>query len=225
MHGYRALHIAVRERMDPDIIKMLGRGANLEARNHLQLRTPFLYITEPRMAAPAKTHAEMLQTAKLLAGLGADVRTTDKQGCNLLFGAARERAVELFQWLLDHGLSIDSEDISGRTVLHVAAENGRTETLTWLLDKGANRLHRTTLGKTPLHLAVTARKLEAVKLLTTLHGEELIIKDNNGKTPLDLARVGKHAPPKEGTLELREKAKKEMEIIYDYLFKLEHPFS
>jgi ankyrin repeat protein len=223
MHGLRPLHIAVRE-MNAEIIKMLvEKGANIEARTHLQLRTPFLNIAETRMSRVAKTDKEMLAMAKLLVNLGADVRAVDNLGNNLLFGAARERAVSLFEFLLEQGLGIDSESATGVTVLQVAAIGGKTETIKYLLQKGADKLHQTNIGKTALHMAVSWGRLDAVKLLATIRGQELDIKDNDKKTPLDLARDCKDGNRTEATIELREKAKKNADDIYNYLFYLRYP--
>jgi ankyrin repeat protein len=225
MHGLRPLHIAVRETMNAEIIKMLvEKGANIEARTHLQLQTAFLNIAETRMSGVAKTEKEMLAMAKLLVNLGADVRATDDLGKNLLFGAARERAVSLFEFLLEQGLSIDSESATGITVLQVAAIGGKTETIKYLLEKGADKLHQTNVGNTALHMAVSWGRLDAVKLLATIRGQELDIKDNDdNKTPLDLARACKWGNRTEATIELREKAKKNADDIYNFLFYLRYP--
>lgn len=224
MHGLRPLHIAVRETMNAEIIKMLvEKGANIEARTHLQLQTPFLNITETRMSGVAKTEKGMLAMAKLLVNLGADVRATDNLGNNLLFGAARERAVSLFEFLLEQRLGIDSESATGITVLQVAAIGGKTETIKYLLEKGANKLHQTNTGYTALHMAVSWGSLDAVMLLASIRGQELDIKDNDNKTPLDLARAYKYRNRTEATIELREKAKKNAEYIYNCLFCLRYP--
>lgn len=197
-HGLRPLHIAVGT-MNAEIAKMLvGAGPDLEARTHVLLQTPFLIITEKLAAvnAPAKTDEEMLAMAKLLVSLGADVCATDSAGNNLLFGAASQRAISLFEYLLEQELSIDSEDSQGLTVLHCATIEGKTETISYLLEKGADKSKRTKIGMTALHMAASWGWFDAVKLLAMSRHDELDVLNGSGNAARSCE--GKKSGTKEG---------------------------
>jgi ankyrin repeat protein len=67
---------------------------------------------------------------------GADIRRTDGEGRNALFGAALDGCIAKMQWLVEHGLSVEAVDTFGRTVLHHAAAEGHIHVMKWLMARG-----------------------------------------------------------------------------------------
>ena len=89
--------------------------------------------------------------------------------------------------LLDAGASVDASDSDGLRPIHVATRPAH-RALSLLLERGADINARTlTEGRTPLHFAVDFESVDAVGLLLA-NGADPTAADNNGETPLDLAR-------------------------------------
>lgn len=79
------------------------------------------------------------------------------------------------------------------TPLHAAVQDGKFDVLQWLLSNGCDANIQKGDGTTPLHICVSQSSIE--NLQTTMKLIELLVhrgatfdmKDNNGKTPLDIA--------------------------------------
>ncbi|KAK7861679.1 hypothetical protein R5R35_005355 [Gryllus longicercus] len=114
----------------------------------------------------------------------------------LLHQAALWDNAELLEDLL-HGeqiAHINSQDSWGRTPLHAAATNDNSRCLGVLLQAGADP--NTPCGprgenRTPLHLSSEHGFVSNVQLLLS-HGADLMARDNNGLTPLDISEKGEH---------------------------------
>lgn len=100
---------------------------------------------------------------------------------------------EMLRALLSRGADANAGDAKGLTPLHFAAERAGRETIDTLLAGGAD-INRPALdGATPLHRA-TAAALRMGWVDTLQHlidrGANSLLRDGNGKTPLDCARTG-----------------------------------
>ena len=90
--------------------------------------------------------------------------------------------------MLDRGVMIDSVDGHGRTALQWAAMYDRPDVIHELLQRGAdvNKRDRDD-GLTALHWNAITNSNDAIPLLLR-NGASTTIKDNEGQTPIDLAR-------------------------------------
>jgi ankyrin repeat protein len=79
--------------------------------------------------------------------------------------AARENAVDVAQFLLDHGAALDGKGQDGWRPLHYAASNGNIQVAELLLDKGADPNALDNGHSAPLYYAVKNHHIEMAKLL------------------------------------------------------------
>ncbi|XP_063841009.1 ankyrin repeat domain-containing protein 29-like [Scylla paramamosain] len=103
---------------------------------------------------------------------------------------------ELLEDLLngDQLAHLDCRDAWGRTPLHAAATTENSRCLRILLQAGADvnlASGPRAEGRTCLHLASEHGAVENIRLLLD-HGADLLAKDANGMTALDLAEHGDH---------------------------------
>ena len=110
------------------------------------------------------------------------------------------------QEIIDSGFDLNKAGSNEWTPLMMAVEGGQPKTLELLLKNGANPNKQSGLdGFTPLHLAVDyavdgmiqnnksvpfPEPIECIRLLLK-YGADINIKDNSGKTPLDLYPITK----------------------------------
>ena len=95
--------------------------------------------------------------------------------------------------MLDGGVPVDSFDgVGGLTALQCAAMFNHTDVIHELLQRGAdvNKRHRVD-GLTALHWSALNNSTDAIRLLLE-NGASTTIKDNEVRTPIDLARRGNH---------------------------------
>ncbi|XP_014678939.1 PREDICTED: ankyrin repeat domain-containing protein 10-like isoform X4 [Priapulus caudatus] len=78
-----------------------------------------------------------------------------------------------------------------QTPAHLAAFAGHTHCLKWLLHCGSLFNRQDYLNETPMHKAARSGSLECLSLLVA-HGADTDIKNRNGHTPADLARMCNH---------------------------------
>jgi ankyrin repeat protein len=103
--------------------------------------------------------------------------------------AAREGHSDVVALLLDKGADVGDEGLHEATSLHVAAAAGHTAVVELLLEGhgGHKALWLADAdGNTALHLAVTAGHT-AVAAALLARGADVHARDNDGKTPVDLA--------------------------------------
>ena len=94
--------------------------------------------------------------------------------------------------LLNEGVPVDSFNVSGWTALQSAARFNQTDVIHELLQRGAdvNKRHRY-IGRTALHWSARYNSTDAIRLLLQ-NGASTTIKDNKGRTPIDVAREHNH---------------------------------
>jgi euchromatic histone-lysine N-methyltransferase len=132
--------------------------------------------------------------AKHLLERGANPKAHSAGGCwDPLVCAAQSMSIEMVRLLLSHGADAARTD-DGVNVLHGALQRTTAEICAELLAHGADaRAHGGTYDETPMH--VVARYSfhsdgpERVKILDLLvrHGATVLVKDNKGKTPGQIA--------------------------------------
>ena len=108
-----------------------------------------------------------------------------------LHGAAYEGNVEAVKQHLAAGTDVDAKNDDGMTPLHRAAHRGHKEITEMLIAKGADLNAKAGgVGETPLHQAAMTGHKEIVELLIA-KGADVNAEEDEGKTPLDYAIIGK----------------------------------
>ncbi len=98
--------------------------------------------------------------------------------------------------LLEAGANVNKTDKSGRTALHWASIQGHLEPTKVLVEKGIDYNKATNGGTTALHLLVDGNHIKCVEVLIDKNNNggsplEFESKDEDGKTPMDLAKEKK----------------------------------
>ena len=125
----------------------------------------------------------------------ADVNAPNSSGTTPLLLAVQKQDEQIVELLLNHSnIEVDKPDLLSHTPLHFASAGHSTEIITMLLDKGADLFNKTNKGSKPIHIACQKGSSEVLEHLITKCPSErqqqmLEAKDNNGNTPLLLAKV------------------------------------
>uniref|UniRef100_A0A0E0NAU6 S-acyltransferase n=1 Tax=Oryza rufipogon TaxID=4529 RepID=A0A0E0NAU6_ORYRU len=147
---------------------------------------------------------------------GADVNAIDHTGQTALHWSAVRGHIQVAELLLKEGAKVDAADLYGYQTTHVAAQYGQTSylyhivakwnadpdvpdndgrsPLHWAAYKGfADSLKCFSLGCTPLHWAAIRGNLESCTVLVQAgKKEDLMVQDNTGLTPAQLAADKNH---------------------------------
>lgn len=166
--------------------------------------------------------ADQLNIIKLLLENGANIHhedsIKDKTGqCPPLIDAVlateyypSSQNIKLIKLLLDYGANPNLQwKNSGETALHIAAFYGLTNVAKLLIKQGADLDIQQYNGDTPLMVAIQAKQADIVKLLLNNYAQ-VVIKNNDGFTALDLAQSG----------ELDEQMAKIIKLLESYSMKL-----
>ena len=134
---------------------------------------------------------------KRLIELGADIGLSDASwGEQAPHWACKGRRASTLGLLLAAGASFNVRSNDGGTPLMNAAFNGATDCVKLLLARGGDALEldaQNSYGRTALHWAAWQGHSEIVQLLL-LAGADPTIRNNHGRTPLDLAQLyNKHS--------------------------------
>ena len=152
--------------------------------------------------------SEFLDIARWLLDHGADVNARGFQGRSPLHSVAvnkymTEGHLEAFEMLIEHNPDIHTQTDHGASPLHLAAASRHVDIMQVLLDRGANPNARDNNNSTPLHYSSWYEDaefssdrgggvVEGARLLLK-HGAIIDAKNDEGKTPLQLALVnGRH---------------------------------
>ncbi|QGA20373.1 hypothetical protein EYB26_008075 [Talaromyces marneffei] len=191
-NGDTLLHTRASKRRDTAIIsKLIDQGANIEARNSKGYT--------PLQAASLNGNKEMFF---LLLDRGANIAVETPRGESLLHITPpnNQDYLEIYQALLERGLSVDALSSEGWKPIHQAAFRGTgspdvtldksCEHLKLLVSHGAdiNSVTQAAEQETPLHLATRASipRPSYILLLLSL-GADVNAKSGEGKTALHLA--------------------------------------
>nr|CAG8438393.1 15355_t:CDS:10 [Entrophospora candida]CAG8508550.1 5799_t:CDS:10 [Entrophospora candida] len=127
-----------------------------------------------------------LSLVTLLINHGADPNTRDSQGFNALHLATHSSNSMLVLYLLYQDMDIDTPDTLQHTPLMWAAYQGDTLTVDLLIELGASVDKIDASQFTALHWAVIKGNPACMKKLVEA-GSDIKIKEENGKTPEDIA--------------------------------------
>lgn len=110
-------------------------------------------------------------------------------GCTntALYRAVKVGDINAVRAELSAGADVNAKDNFSRTPLSNAALYGHLEVVRFLVDKGADVNAKHYFGS-PLHLAAEYGYLEVVRFLLNEDADPNTTRDNDGKTPMDLAR-------------------------------------
>ncbi|KAJ3323586.1 Osteoclast-stimulating factor 1 [Boothiomyces sp. JEL0866] len=108
---------------------------------------------------------------------------------NPLHEAAKRGNLSFAQELLAAGVSANSLDKAGNSPLHWACRGGHLDVVKLLLGKNVTINVQNKLGDTPLHLSAWGGHPAVVDLLLNQEGIKTTLKNNDGQTPVQLAKV------------------------------------
>jgi ankyrin repeat protein len=138
-----------------------------------------------------------LAHARTLFDKGIDVNWKDKEGYTALMWASGKGQVGIVKWLLSRGVLIDIQNkcggtASGVTALMWSSQEGHVEVVKLLLDRGAlPDLQEPNHGSTALIMASSWGRASCVRLLLE-KGADMSLKDKNGMTAKDIAKINGH---------------------------------
>jgi len=148
---------------------------------------PFFFGT-PLLEALQWHHHEVVPC---LLSHGADVNAADNRQWTPFLVAVAGGHKQMALFLLGKGARSDSLHYDW-TALHLASHHGHLDLVKVLIDRGADvNANPGPRSGTPLHRAAVRNWVDVIKLLLE-HGADPQIKDNEGKTPMDLARRMNH---------------------------------
>lgn len=212
--GLTALHMAAIEGDAAAVERLLGRGADPDARvEPKRTATPQSGDTALHLAAtPQVTRILLAHGAKvdarnaegvtplmccagddeqvqLLLQHGASGAARDETGRTALHWAANFGEPAAIGMLIARGCPVDGQDNRGRTALHLAARRGESAVVSVLLSRGATVDAREKLGMTPLMMAAAVRGEKGVATMRALlgGGAKAALSDPFGYTPLHVA--------------------------------------
>ncbi|XP_014243304.1 ankyrin repeat domain-containing protein 27-like [Cimex lectularius] len=118
-----------------------------------------------------------------------DVNSCNAEGFTPLHEAAKYGQTELIKLLIGVSADVNVQTFkSGMTPFHLACQNQKFNSAKLLLETGSVDVDSTdSFGNTGLHYASETNNLKLIKLILENHGKR-DIKNNSGKTPLDIAK-------------------------------------
>jgi pectate lyase len=194
--GASALYYAVEQDHKRTTDLLVAKGADINAKNSSG--------QTPLDIAVRQGHKDIVEL--LQAGLAE----------SSIHGAASLGVLNKVKAFVEKGIDVDSRDDQGMTPLHLAAQGGHREVVEFLLSNDADVNAKNDAGKTPLDIALSQRRKDVVRLLVeagadipTIHmaafvgsldklrscikaGMDVDAEDENGRTPLLRAVMGKH---------------------------------
>mmetsp|Transcript_9053 Transcript_9053/g.13569 ORF Transcript_9053/g.13569 Transcript_9053/m.13569 type:complete len:818 (-) Transcript_9053:292-2745(-) len=134
-----------------------------------------------------------IQIIKKLNARGVDLEALDDKGYTPVICAAQFGHTALLDYFKRKGASIFKIDLEGHTILHWTAYNSHPLTTDWILNEGVDIQVKDKKGRTALHWAAKQGNKDILKILVEFIDDEgflglLYEKDEEGNTPLDLAR-------------------------------------
>ena len=102
-------------------------------------------------------------------------------------------AYDIAEALLAWGLPVDGSSPGGRTPLQAFAHQGTHLTIAWLIAHGADVNRRGPGGRTAAHYAAERKVGPRALALLVEHGADLTARDEDGFTPMEIARLNEKA--------------------------------
>ncbi len=145
-----------------------------------------------------KEEEKIIEEIKYLLAQGADINAFDKDGETILtqFAIGRSYDLKVIKFLLTiPQININQKSKNGNTILHLFISARSIPFLTrieqilkLLIDAGADINSLNNEHSTPLMMAVKTANRDLVKLLLSIKGIDLNIKNKKGETALDIAK-------------------------------------
>jgi uncharacterized protein len=175
------LLVAARNSDMPGVERALKDGASPDARNRLG---------ETALVIGLKKKDTVL--AKAMLDAGTDVNIAAVNGITPLMAASYAGLTDVVGSLLGRGADPAPSDRLGKNAITYAAGEGHADVVKQLLAKGVDANAVYTNDLTALMWAAGYGRTEAAKVLLAA-GANAALKDNRGKTALDIAREGGYA--------------------------------
>ena len=180
-NGFTALHWAALKGHNDCAETLITFGADIESKAAKDV-TPLILAAQERQ----------LETVRLLLELSASTNHSDESGFTALHFAALKSNSRCAKELLEHGASVNAQTSKGTTALHEAVsseikDERCAKCIEVLIAYGADINKKDTEGNTPLHKATIVGNLKLIKLLLTSSNVQLLVKNGNNQTALDLA--------------------------------------
>ena len=210
--GRSALQLAVSNGQIETAIWLIAKGANVNNQNnkgesvfmeamfwrHMDLDSA-LISSQPKLGLKAWDGRSELHYAafsgnirllRYLKDQGQDLQAVDKQGNNALLIAVQLKHPDAVQQLISYKCNVNQINSKGVSCLELGLgfDDEDTEILEMLLKTGVDVNSRNSLGSTALHEAVNRNQANKIKLLLKA-GADVKLKDEQGRTPAELARL------------------------------------
>lgn len=183
VNGYYALQWASLNNFHNIAHYLIQHGADVNAKDNMQQTALHWAAVRGSIAA-----------ADVLVDNGARVEAADLNGYRAVHVAAQYgQTAFLNHIIVKYHADFDVPDIDGRSPLHWAAYKGFADTVRLLLFRDASQGRQDKDGCTPLHWAALKGNAEACAVLVHAGTKaELMVKDNAGHTPVQLAHDKGH---------------------------------
>ena len=112
------------------------------------------------------------------------LKEVDESMCTMLHAATKCGQVEVMQYLIDSGISIDACNSNGNTALHVAVLHEQSEALCLLLESKADDTVLNNNQDAPLHILFRSRNKDLIAAFLQYPSIELVITGYRKRTPL-----------------------------------------
>ncbi|XP_067653771.1 inversin-like [Haliotis asinina] len=176
-----------------NVLHFACRGGDLEtvklilSMNVVDINSRGRYSMTPVMRAAWSGRRDVVE---FLVDRGADVSLVDRGGDNVLHFACRGGDLETVKLIL----SMNVVDINSRggyswTPVMEAAWRGYRDVVEFLVGRGADVSLVDKWGDNVLHLACISGDLETVKLMVSMNVVDINVRNNDGNTAADIARV------------------------------------
>ncbi len=152
--GYEPLHIAAMNDASEVAVVLIGRGADIGAKDG--------YGWTPLHNSAFEN---ALAVSIVLIERGANMEAKDRYGYTPLHASAERNALEVMVMMIERGADINTKDLEGWTPLHWSVAGSGPDVAAELLDRGADFSAQTNDGKTAMDIATNENSREVLSIL------------------------------------------------------------
>ena len=159
-----------------------------KVKEYLSLYAKPITVTDEHGYSPLHLAAmyEQMEIIKLLCDYS-DINATNSLGYSILHTSITQNNLQVVEYLLSRGASLEINSNDGWSCLHTAAQLGLYEVVQCLVENGCDVNYRNLIGLNALHLAISRGHLQIVKYLMS-NGVE-IDSNSDSYTPLHVASL------------------------------------